>query len=145
LRPRAPVSVLTLLGRPCAEPHPSFRAIIQAKKSTRCNRPACNQKINLGDRIACFGNGAWCHLSCAVNMKLEFAHVRDLEYLLTQVNKFARDELMADHMRQRLAVCRPSVYNGVPGSGKSAALVCMVKATCPSANEVYVYNSETAE
>ena len=92
--------------------------------------------------------GTWCHVVCGVTMKLEqeLTRVADLAFLRSQVDKYARDELMAAHMRMRLdGASRPSVYNGVPGSGKSAALVCMTKATIPDYNEVFVYNKETAE
>ena len=132
--------------RPCAVTHPVFRAIIPAKMQTRCNRPACNQKIQIGDRIVCVGRSTWCHVRCGITMSLEREQVANLEYLRTQVDTYARDALMAQHMNQRLAGGSfTSIYNGVPGSGKSTALVCFVKLTSKNLNEVFVYNTETAE
>ena len=113
---------------------------------TRCNRPACNQKIQVGDRIVSFGRSTWCHVNCGITMSLERDQVTNLEYLRTQVDTYARDDLMAQHMHQRLAGGSfTSIYNGVPGSGKSTALVCLVKLTSANLNEVFVYNTETAE
>ena len=138
--------LLTILGRPCAETHPRFHGIISARFEGRCNRPACSKKIQIGERIVCIGNSTWCHVACGVTMMLEQEQSIDLAFMRSQVAKYARDDLMAEHMLKRLdGACRPSVYNGVPGSGKSAALVCMAQATIPDLNVVFVYNRETAE
>jgi len=127
--------LLTILGRPCAETHPRFHGIISARFEGRCNRPACSQKIQIGERIVCIGNSTWCHVACGVTMMLEQEQSIDLAFMRSQVAKYARDDLMAEHMLKRLdGACRPSVggrerprppwrvLRGVPVSGRHRCL-----------------------
>lgn len=132
------------LAFPSTVPHPAFN-IIKAKRTTTCNLPSCNQKFKLGDFICCAGQNSWYHVKCGMEFKIQADMANDFEYLRTMVNMYALDEDMATLFNKRLNSREPSIYSGVPGSGKTTSLTAFVKLCGTAMTEVYVYNSGIAE
>ena len=136
-------TILTFLPFCFAVPHPIFN-IIKAKRKTSCNLPSCNQKFELGEPICCIGHNTWFHVPCGIEYKVQVFAAKDFDFLRTKVDMFALDSDMAATFHKRLESRNPSIFSGVPGSGKSTSLVAFVNLSGPAVNEVFVYNTDIA-